>query len=134
MRYYFDLRVGPTLSPDEIGLDLPDVETAYLEAFKAAQEMWSELLAEGSDPLIRSFEIADERGQILLTLPFREVLERTRKPTAPLSKLRQSLESELEKRRRLMASLRENIKNTRTRIGAANKTLDRTRGMLKRER
>ena len=114
MRYYFDLRVGPTLSPDEIGLDLPDVETAYLEAFKAAQEMWSELLAEGSDPLIRSFEIADERGQILLTLPFREVLERARKPSAPLSKLRQSLRSELKERRRLTASLRENIKNTRT--------------------
>ena len=44
MRYYFHLRVGPNLSPDEIGLDLPDLETAYLEAFKAAQEMWSELL------------------------------------------------------------------------------------------
>jgi hypothetical protein len=44
--YYFHLRIGPTLSPDEIGLDLPDLETAYLEAFKAAQEMWPELLTE----------------------------------------------------------------------------------------
>jgi hypothetical protein len=95
MRYYFHLRVGPTLSPDEIGLDLPDLETAYLEAFKAAQEMWPELLTERCDPLIRSFEIADERGQILLTLPCREVLERARKPSAPLSKLRQSLQSNL---------------------------------------
>lgn len=73
MRYYFHLRVGRTISPDEIGLDLADVETAYLEAFKAAEEMWSELLAQGSDPLTRSFEISDERGQVLLTLPFHEV-------------------------------------------------------------
>jgi hypothetical protein len=55
MRYYFHLRIGGTISPDEIGVDLPDVETAYLEAFKAAEEMWSELLAEGLDPLMRSF-------------------------------------------------------------------------------
>ena len=72
MRYYFHLRIGHTVSPDEIGLDLPDLETAYLEAFKAAQEMWSELLAEGSDPLTRCFEITDERG-------LAEVLEQARK-------------------------------------------------------
>jgi hypothetical protein len=78
MRYYFHLRIGHTVSPDEIGLDLPDLETAYLEAFKAAQEMCSELLAEGSDPLTRCFEITDERGRSLLTLPFAEVLEQAR--------------------------------------------------------
>jgi hypothetical protein len=77
MHYYFHLRIGSTISPDEIGLDLPDVETAYLEAFKAAEEMWSELLADGLDPLMRSFEISDGR-QVLMTLPFREVLERAR--------------------------------------------------------
>ena len=64
---------------------------------QAAQEMWSELLADRSDLLLRSFEIADERGHILLTLPFREVLERTRKPTTPLPKLRQFLHAKLEK-------------------------------------
>jgi Domain of unknown function (DUF6894) len=79
MRYYFHLRIDRTFSPDEIGLDLPDLETAYLEAFKAAQEMWPELLAERSDPLTRCFESADDRGQLLLTLPFAEVLEQARK-------------------------------------------------------
>src|SRR5262249_7785428 len=29
---------------DDIGLELPSLEMAYLEAFKAAQEMWSDLL------------------------------------------------------------------------------------------
>jgi hypothetical protein len=80
MRYYFHLRIGRELSPDEIGLDLPDLDTAYLEAFQAARAMWSELLAERSDPLLRSFEIADSDGRVLLLLPFREVLESARKP------------------------------------------------------
>ena len=83
MHYYFHLRIGETLSPDELGLELPDLETAYLEAFQAAQEMWAELLAERSDPLVRAFEIADADGRTLLTVPFSEVLERARRPKAP---------------------------------------------------
>jgi hypothetical protein len=83
MRYYFHLRIGPKLSADEIGLELPDLETAYLEAFDAAQTMWGELLSERSDPQIRAFEITDERGQLLLTLPFGEVLDRARKHSPP---------------------------------------------------
>jgi hypothetical protein len=79
MRYYFHLRIGRQFSPDEIGLDLPDLDTAYLEAFHAARAMWSELLAERSDPMLRSFEIADSDGRVLLLLPFREVLESARK-------------------------------------------------------
>ena len=39
MRYHFHLRIGRELSPDEIGLDMPDLDTAYLEAFQAAQAM-----------------------------------------------------------------------------------------------
>jgi hypothetical protein len=132
MRYYFHLRIGHTVSPDEIGLDLPDVETAYLEAFKAAQELWSELLAEGSDPLTRCFEITDERGQLLLTLPFAEVLEQARKG-ATLPRLRQS-KAELEKRRALTASLRQNVKTVRETIEAAQKAAERTTEMLRRKR
>ena len=44
MRYFFHLRVGKTLNPDELGLEFPNLETAYLKAFEAAQEMWRELL------------------------------------------------------------------------------------------
>ena len=79
MRYYFHLRIGQELNPDDLGMDLPDLDSAYLEAFQAAQDMWTELLAQRSDPLIRSFEIADERGRLLLTLPFVEVLDRARR-------------------------------------------------------
>jgi hypothetical protein len=79
MRYYFHLRIGQELNPDDLGMELPDLDSAYLEAFQAAQDMWTELLAQRSDPLIRSFEIADERGRLLLTLPFVEVLDRARR-------------------------------------------------------
>jgi hypothetical protein len=133
MRYYFHLRIGGTISPDEIGLDLPDVETAYLEAFKAAEEMWSELLADGLDPLTRSFEIS-EGGQVLLTLPFREVLERARKGTAALPGLTQSLRAELAKRKELTATLRENVKSVRETIEDAQKTLEKAREILSRGR
>src|SRR5262249_22159457 len=130
MRYYFHLQIGRSFSPDEIGLELPDLETAYLEAFKAAQEMWTELLVERSDPFLRSFEIADEHGQVLLTLPFREVLERAHKPTGTLPKLAQTLKSELEKRRMIAGSLQEQIKATRKTVEATRKTLDETSGLL----
>src|SRR5262249_29304017 len=132
MRYYFHLQIGRSFSPDELGLELPDLETAYLEAFKAAQEMWTELLVERSDPLLRSFEIADECGQVLLTLPFREVLERPHKPPGPLPKLTQTLSAEVQKRRILGASLQEQIKATRKTVETTRKTLDETSGLLAR--
>ncbi|WP_262266006.1 DUF6894 family protein [Microvirga yunnanensis] len=77
-RYYFHLRTAQGLSPDELGLDLPDVETAYLEAFTTAQEMWPDLLRRREDPTRYTFEIADRFGQVVQTLPFAEVLDSAR--------------------------------------------------------
>jgi hypothetical protein len=151
MRYYFHLHIGPKLSLDEIGLDLPDLEAAYLEAFEAAQAMWGELLSERSDPLIRSFDIADEQGQLLLTLPFAEVLDRARKaqPPFPVSsaergvpstevlatkqqKLAASLRQEMNKGREMRAVLRQQIGAARETIEATRKTLERTAKFLDR--
>ncbi len=146
MRYYFHLRIGQKLSPDDTGLELPDLETAYLEAFEAAQAMWGELLAERSDPLARSFEIADEQGQLLLTLPFVEVLDRARKPR-PLSDrasgekwrsteqlLAVSLREQIETARKMRASLREQIGAAREALEATRQMLERTTGLLDRVR
>jgi hypothetical protein len=133
MRYYFHLRIGGTIDPDEIGVELANIETAYLEAFKAAQEMWSELLAQGSDPLTRCFEIGDERGQLLLSVPFVEVLEQARKSRPPLPKLRQSLQAELQKHRELMTSLSEQVRRAHDQIKATRDALDSAREMLTRE-
>jgi hypothetical protein len=124
MRYYFHLRVGDTLSSDELGLELPDLETAYLEAFRGAQEMWTELLAEGSDPFSRAFEIADANGRILLTVPFREVLDRVRKPVAAPSNRKRELNELLEKRRALTGSMRQELKAMRESIEQVHKSLE----------
>ena len=37
--YFFHLRSVQGLSPDELGIELPDVETEYLEAFRTAEDM-----------------------------------------------------------------------------------------------
>lgn len=74
-RYFFDFRQNGVLAPDTVGCEFPDAEQAYLEAFKAAQEMWTELLAQRRDPRRCSFEVHDGDGNLLFVLPFREILE-----------------------------------------------------------
>jgi hypothetical protein len=77
--YYFHLIVGRERYRDELGVTFESLEAAYLDAFEAAREMWSELLKERRDPAIHSFEIANEDGSVLMILPFAEVLEAARK-------------------------------------------------------
>jgi hypothetical protein len=131
IRYFFHLRVGRDFSPDELGIELPDLDTAYLEAFMAAQAMWSELLAERADPFLRSFEIADSSGRILLTLPFREVLERARKPARIPEEVR-SAQALLAKTTTLAATLRAQMNQTQEMIGKARRTMQQTRAVLNR--
>jgi uncharacterized protein DUF6894 len=130
MRYYFHLRVGGTLSSDELGLELPDLDTAYLEAFRGAQEMWTELLAEGSDPFSRAFEIADADGRVLLTVPFREVLDRVRRPVAAPSNRKRELNELLEKRRALTDTLQQELKTMRESIEQVHKSLEAANRVL----
>ncbi len=132
IRYYFHLRVGRDLSLDELGIELPDLDAAYFEAFQAAQAMWAELLAERSDPLIRSFEIADAEGQVLLTLPFREVLDRARRHPGPLPNEVKSAGALLEKTRSLAASLRDEINAARQIIENAHRSMEQTEDLLNR--
>jgi hypothetical protein len=49
-----------------------------LEAFRAATEIWAELLFRRRDPTRLAFEIADESGKLVMCLPFAEVLETIR--------------------------------------------------------
>jgi hypothetical protein len=76
--YFFHLRTAQGLSPDGLGIELPDVETAYLEAFRAAEDMWSDLLKQRKDPTRYTFEITNCLGQMIQTLPFSEVLDSTK--------------------------------------------------------
>jgi hypothetical protein len=74
-RFFFDFRQGQDHCADEQGTEFTSAEQAYLEAFKAAQDMWSELLRQRRDPTQCVFEVRDERRELLFVLPFQEVIE-----------------------------------------------------------
>lgn len=82
-RFFFGLRAAGTLSPDDEGLEFESLEAAYLEAFRAAREMWPELLIKRSDPRDFAFEISDRYGTLLMVVPFTEVLEACAGPVPP---------------------------------------------------
>lgn len=74
-RFFFDFHQAERRDADITGLELAGVEQAYLEAFEAAQDMWSELLRLRHDPRRCSFGVRNEEGDILFVLPFQEVVD-----------------------------------------------------------
>jgi hypothetical protein len=84
--FFFNLHTADGVDRDEEGVELPDIETAYLEAFHTASEMWIEAIRHRRDATHHRFEITDARGCVLMTVPFTEITERGavagRRPTA----------------------------------------------------
>ena len=74
-RFFFDFSQAGDFTADAVGIQLADSEESYLEAIKAAQEMWSELLKERRDPRRCRFEVRSEGGDVLFCIPFQEVLD-----------------------------------------------------------
>lgn len=69
-RYFFDvIHDGDKVKRDVRGLDLPDLDSAEIEA----TEIWKRLRTEwdtgGSDPSEWSVEVADESGTLLARMP-----------------------------------------------------------------
>jgi hypothetical protein len=74
-RFFFDLRdEHGSLEEDDVGIELPDFETAYLEAHRTAIDIWAEACREGCNPGRCRFEIRDVLGRVVLDLPFTEAL------------------------------------------------------------
>jgi hypothetical protein len=70
------LRVGSDLEYDDDGLEMPNLDTAYLEAFEAGKEMWIDAFRTmENNPTRQQFEISNGEGRTLLTVPLREVLD-----------------------------------------------------------
>jgi hypothetical protein len=83
-RLHLNLRQGEILvAPDHEGAEFASIEEAFLEAFRGAQELWSELLRDRQDPRRYAYEITDARGVILMEVPFVEILESCR-PVRPM--------------------------------------------------
>lgn len=57
-----------------MGTDFPSLEAAYLDAYRAASEMWLQMARQGRDCSDYRFEITNLCGDLLMELPFREVL------------------------------------------------------------
>jgi hypothetical protein len=87
-RFYFHLRGEDGVSRDTEGIDFESMDEAFLDAFRAATDLWRELLIARKDPRRHAFEIADAAGQVLTVLPFMEVLETARSGTDRGSTLR----------------------------------------------
>jgi hypothetical protein len=74
-QFFFDLRdANGALEEDDVGIDLPDFETAYLEAHRTAIDIWAEACRDGRNPGHARFEIRDVLGRVVLELPFTEAL------------------------------------------------------------
>jgi hypothetical protein len=61
---------------DDAGIELPDLETARLEAIKSAREQIAQFAKAGSDVLNWQLMVRDERRRLIFRLPFRETLTR----------------------------------------------------------
>jgi hypothetical protein len=70
-RFFLHLVLKGERRPDPEGSELPDQESAVLEAILAAKDKMAEVLSEGK-PLIRDawFEVASEDGTVLATVTF----------------------------------------------------------------
>lgn len=62
-RYYFDLRDGPAVFPDEEGLDLPNARSAELEAARALGGMIRDLQPT-SEQRDLAIEVRNEEGPL----------------------------------------------------------------------
>src|SRR3954449_6400944 len=59
-RFYFHIRDGDQLIPDEEGQDLPDTSEALREATLAARQLLAEAIKSGRERVPDAFVIADE--------------------------------------------------------------------------
>ena len=69
-RFFMHNREAERLIEDPDGSDLPDLDAAREEAAVAAREIAAERLRAGEPLDARRFEIHDEAGRLLATVPF----------------------------------------------------------------
>lgn len=73
-RFFFHIREGVFREIDPVGCEFASLEHAIIDARKAAREILAERIV-ADEPIDRQqFEITDEKGKVLETVPFRSVL------------------------------------------------------------
>jgi hypothetical protein len=81
-RFFFHLRKGEAFDKDAEGRDLAESEALSDEAVEAARDLLAEGDRQGLDRRGWVFEIADEIGGIVLSLPFADAIEPDVPPAA----------------------------------------------------
>ena len=74
-RYYFHIRKGDVLVEDPEGTEVSETETLEDEAIEAARDLLADGDLQGLDRREWVYEVADESGATVLTLPFSEAVE-----------------------------------------------------------
>ncbi len=72
--YYFDLWDGQRLVPDECGIELSGLETAFEVAFQKAKEILAGGLLKSEDRSRWALQVVDERGRAQFTFEFSNAL------------------------------------------------------------
>lgn len=74
MKFFFHLRDIDGYERDHEGMHLPSLADAVAEAERAAREMVAELVLHKGKVDGRAFDVADDNGQILRTVAFKDVI------------------------------------------------------------
>lgn len=74
-RYYFNVSDHARVIIDDEGIELPGLDAAREEAVAAARELVSQSVLKGAACNGRAFEIVDDQGRVVLTVPFNEALQ-----------------------------------------------------------
>jgi hypothetical protein len=74
-RYYFHIRKGDLLEDDPQGTEVAQPEFLEEEAVEAARDLLAEGDLQGLDRREWVYEVADERGETVLVLPFKDAVE-----------------------------------------------------------
>jgi hypothetical protein len=88
-RYYFHILKGDSLEEDKEGTEIQATEPLEEEVLEAARDLLAEGDLQGLDRREWVFEVADEAGTVVHTLPFAEAIE----PDMPDSRRKETSEA-----------------------------------------
>jgi hypothetical protein len=83
-RYYFDIREGENIAPDEEGLELPSIERVQEEAARSLADVARDAVRKNHDGAGRqmAIEVRDDDGPVLVKFTF-EIDRHSPKPVRP---------------------------------------------------
>ena len=124
-RFHFNFTDARSRTLDEDGTEFGDLNLAYLDAFRAAQEIWAEYLKARRDPRECAFEITDAAGNVLMILPFTEVLESCRRQGTASRRRPNADTAATHRTRQLSLELAEQIRHNEESVRRARAIIER---------